>query len=108
MNGLGDSVKTRVKAIYRSLKQPVDAIVLSNSTDPHIDLSFFYATGMTDGLFEGCTAWLFPDGRCEIVTSALGTPITSRFRASGAPTNCANVPGPSCTGRDWSSAEVSV
>jgi len=71
MNGLGDSVKTRVKAIYRSLKQPVDAIVLSNSTDPHIDLSFFYATGMTDGLFEGCTAWLFPDGRCEIVTSAL-------------------------------------
>lgn len=60
-----------MKAIYRALKQPVDAIVLSNSTDPHIDMSFFYATGLTDGLFEGCTAWLFPDGRCEIVTSAL-------------------------------------
>jgi len=64
-------MKARVKAIYRHLKQPVDAIVLSNSTDPHIDMSFFYATGLTDGLFEGCTAWLFPDGRCEIVTSAL-------------------------------------
>ncbi len=64
-------MKARVKAIYRNLKQPVDAIVLSNSTDPHIDMSFFYATGLTDGLFEGCTAWLFPDGRCEIVTSAL-------------------------------------
>ncbi|HTD81596.1 MAG TPA: aminopeptidase P family N-terminal domain-containing protein, partial [Thermoplasmata archaeon] len=64
-------MKARVKAIYRNLKKPVDAIVFSNSTDPHIDLSFFYATGLTDGLFEGCTAWLFPDGRCEIVTSAL-------------------------------------
>jgi len=64
-------LKARVKAIYRNLKQPVDAIVLSNSTDPHIDMSFFYASGLTDGLFEGCTAWLFPDGRCEIVTSAL-------------------------------------
>src|SRR2546427_7235202 len=67
----GESVKARVKSIYRHLKKPVDAIVLSNSTDPHIDMSFFYATGLTDGLFEGCTAWLFPDGRCEIVTSAL-------------------------------------
>src|SRR5438445_8937264 len=65
------AMKVRVKAIYRNLKTPVDAIVFSNSTDPHIDLSFFYATGLTDGLFEGCTAWLFPDGRCEIVTSAL-------------------------------------
>ena len=64
-------MKVRVKTIYRNLKKPVDAIVFSNSTDPHIDLSFFYATGLTDGLFEGCTAWLFPDGRCEIVTSAL-------------------------------------
>ena len=67
----GESVKARVKSIYRHLKKPVDAIVLSNSTDPHIDMSFFYAAGLTDGLFEGCTAWLFPDGRCEIVTSAL-------------------------------------
>jgi Xaa-Pro dipeptidase len=64
-------VKARVKTIYRHLKQPVDVIVLANSTEPHIDMSFFYATGLTDGLFEGCTAWLFPDGRCEIVTSAL-------------------------------------
>lgn len=64
-------MKARVKAIHRNLKTRVDVIVLSNATEPHIDMSFFYATGLTDGLFEGCTAWLFPDGRCEIVTSAL-------------------------------------
>ena len=64
-------MKQRVKAIYRHLEGAADVIVFSNSTDPHIDMSFFYATGLTDGLFEGCTAWLFPDGRCEVVTSAL-------------------------------------
>ncbi|HEY5538802.1 MAG TPA: Xaa-Pro peptidase family protein [Thermoplasmata archaeon] len=64
-------MKQRVKAIYRHLDGAADVIVFSNSTDPHIDMSFFYATGLTDGLFEGCTAWLFPEGRCEIVVSAL-------------------------------------
>src|SRR5436853_7470350 len=42
-----------------------------NAVDPHIDLSFFYATGITDGLFEGCGAWLSPDGAAKITTSAL-------------------------------------
>ncbi len=64
-------MNARVKAIYRRLKARPDVIVLSNSTDPHLDLSFFYATGLTDGLFEGCTAWLAPDGGCEVVVSSL-------------------------------------
>ncbi len=64
-------MKPRVKAIYRNLKSRPDVIVLSNSTDPHVDQSFFYATGLTDGLFEGCTAWLRPDGGCEVVVSSL-------------------------------------
>src|SRR6266568_2547322 len=34
-------------------------------------VSISYATGLTDGLFEGCGAWLTPDGACEITTSAL-------------------------------------
>ena len=69
--GAGECMKARVKGIYRNLREKVDLIVLLNSAEPHIDMSFFYATGLTDGLFEGCTAWLYPDGRCEIVTSAL-------------------------------------
>lgn len=64
-------MKSRVKAIYRNLKPRPDVIVLSNSTDPHIDMTFFYATGLSDGLFEGCTAWLRPDGGCEVISSAL-------------------------------------
>src|SRR2546425_3614042 len=61
----------RGKRIFRNLNDGVDLIVFLNSVDPHIDMSFFYATGVTDGLFEGCAAWLTPDGDVAITTSAL-------------------------------------
>ncbi len=64
-------MRSRVKRIFRNIHDHVDLIVLMNSVDPHLDLSFFYATGITDGLFEGCAAWLHPDGRAEVMTSAL-------------------------------------
>ncbi len=64
-------MRERVKRIFRKVDDHVDLIVLMNSTEPHIDLSFFYATGLTDGIFEGCAAWLHPDGHAEIMTSAL-------------------------------------
>lgn len=64
-------MRDRVKRIFRNVDDGLDLIVFLNSVEPHIDLSFFYATGLTDGLFEGCAAWLTPDGACEITTSAL-------------------------------------
>lgn len=64
-------MRERVKRIFRNVGDHVDLIVLMNSVEPHIDMSFFYATGITDGLFEGCAAWLHPDGSVEIMTSAL-------------------------------------
>ena len=64
-------MRERVKRIFRNVGDHVDLIVLMNSTDPHVDMSFFYATGLADGLFEGCAAWLHPDGSAEIMTSAL-------------------------------------
>src|SRR5438132_5996625 len=67
----GDTMGERVKRIFRNLNDGVDLIVFLNSVDPHIDMTFFYATGVTDGLFEGCAAWLTPDGKAAITTSAL-------------------------------------
>ncbi len=64
-------MRARVKKVFRNVGDHVDLVVLMNSVEPHIDLSFFYATGLTDGLFEGCAAWLHPDGSAEILTSAL-------------------------------------
>ncbi len=62
---------SRVRRIYSHVHDGVDLVVFANSTDPHVDMSFMYATGLTDGLFEGCAAFCHPDGRAEVVTSAL-------------------------------------
>jgi Xaa-Pro dipeptidase len=64
-------MRERVKRIFRNVNDGLDLIVFMNSVDPHIDMSFFYSTGITDGLFEGCGAWLTPDGGIQITTSAL-------------------------------------
>src|SRR5947199_10281690 len=64
-------MRDRVLRIFRNVNDGLDLIVFLNSTEPHIDRSFFYATGLTDGLVEGCGAWLTPDGGCEITTSKL-------------------------------------
>jgi Xaa-Pro dipeptidase len=48
----------------------VDAIVLTNSASPHVDMSFFYVTGLTSGIFEGCSAIVYPD-HIELVASTL-------------------------------------
>jgi Xaa-Pro dipeptidase len=64
-------VRDRVRRIFRNVADGLDLIVFLNAVEPHIDMSFFYATGLTDGLFEGCAAWLTPDGGCHITTSAL-------------------------------------
>src|SRR5437879_9872658 len=61
----------RGKRMFRNLHDGVDLIVFLNSVEPHIDMAFFYATGVTDGLFEGCAAWLTPGGDVAITTSAL-------------------------------------
>ncbi len=64
-------MRARVRRIFKNAGDDLDLIVLMNSVEPHIDMSFFYATGLTDGIFEGCAAWLHPDGGAEIMTSAL-------------------------------------
>jgi Xaa-Pro dipeptidase len=48
----------------------VEAIVLINSRSPHVDMSFFYVTGLTSGLFEGCVALVYPD-YVELLCSTL-------------------------------------
>ena len=78
-------MKNRVKQIFRNLDRNVDIVVLANSTDPHIDATFYYATGITTGLFEGCAAFLHPDGHIDLLSSQLeeetarkaGLPVTA-------------------------------
>ncbi len=64
-------MKNRIKSIYRHLDKKVDLIVLANSTDPHIDSTFFYVSGITTGLFEGCSAFCYPDSSVKLIVSQL-------------------------------------
>jgi Xaa-Pro dipeptidase len=59
----------RSKRIFENTSD-IDAIVLMNATEPQIDMSFFYVTGLTSGLFEGCVAIVYPD-KVEIIASSL-------------------------------------
>jgi len=52
------------------METEVDAVVLMNGTDPNLDNSFFYATGIANGLFEGCVAVIQPR-RTEVFSSEL-------------------------------------
>jgi len=61
---------TKEKRIFSALKADVDAVVLMNGTEPNLDNSFFYATGITNGLFEGGLAIVKPRG-VEVLSSKL-------------------------------------
>jgi Xaa-Pro dipeptidase len=61
---------TKEKKIFSALKADVDAVVLMNGTEPNLDNSFYYATGITSGLFEGGLAIVKPKG-VEVLSSRL-------------------------------------
>ena len=61
---------TKEKTVFSAMDKNLDAVVLMNAVDPNLDTCFFYATGLTAGLFEGCAAIIEPDG-IEVVTSEL-------------------------------------
>lgn len=53
-------MQKRIKQIFANAKG-IDAIVIQNAVEPHIDLTFFYITGLTNGLFESSTAIIKKD-----------------------------------------------
>ncbi|MDX1534013.1 MAG: aminopeptidase P family protein [Thermoplasmata archaeon] len=75
-------MEPRVKRIFAGVKEPLDAVVLINGTEPQIDKTFFYATGIQGGIFEGCVAVLRPDGGSTVLSSQLEADIA---RAQGIP-----------------------
>ncbi|HWG89866.1 MAG TPA: aminopeptidase P family protein [Candidatus Thermoplasmatota archaeon] len=69
-------VQARAKRIFTNLQQTggeeVDVIVLMNAVAPHVDLSFFHVTDLVEGgVFERSAAFLYPDGKVEILTAPL-------------------------------------
>ena len=75
-------MEARVRRIFHELETPLDAVVLLNGTEPQIDRTFFYATGIQGGIFEGCAAVLRPDGTSSVLSSQLEADIA---RTQGVP-----------------------
>ncbi len=64
-------MKARVLKTFGQLAEPVDALLIANSVDPHLDQSFFYLFDAPSGLFEGSVAVAHPDGQLDVVSSPL-------------------------------------
>ena len=64
-------MKDRVRKIFERLRTPADALLITNSTEPHLDQSFFYVFDVPSGMFEGSTAVAYPDGRLTVLSSML-------------------------------------
>jgi len=75
-------VKTRIQTLFHSLEKPVDAIIIKNATQPFTDSTFFYVTGLEQGLFEGSLALLYPDGSADLVISELEAETAKNTQSS--------------------------
>lgn len=64
-------MKARVLKTFGALAEPVDALLVANSVDPHLDQSFFYLFDVPSGLFEGSVGVAHADGELDVVSSPL-------------------------------------
>ncbi len=64
-------MKERVVRIFDRMDPKPDLVLLANSTDPHVDQTFYYLFGVPSGLFEGSVAIAHPDGELDILSSPL-------------------------------------
>jgi len=66
--------RNRIKRVFAEVEndgKAVDVVLFVNSTEPHMDLGFFYVTGLTEGVFEDSVAAVWKDGEGALVTSVL-------------------------------------
>jgi len=69
------TISHRIKSIFSHAMESTDAIIIKNASAPFIDATFFYVTGIKQGLFEGCIAVLFPSGSLQLLVSNLERPL---------------------------------
>ena len=73
-------MERRIKRLF-SLCPDIDRALFLNAVEPHLDMAFFYVTGVANGLFEGGGAVVTPDGGLDIVTSKLEEESAKKSKA---------------------------
>lgn len=76
----GDMMRDRIRRIFSSCMD-LDCAVFLNGVEPHLDMAFFYATGLANGLFEGGGAVIHPGGDLDLVASRLEEQSARKCRA---------------------------
>ena len=61
---------TKERKLFAELKGEVDAVAFTNGSEPNLDLSFFWITGIPNGIFEGGVAVATSRG-VEVISSEL-------------------------------------
>jgi len=61
---------TKERKLFAELGKEVDAVAFTNGTEPNLDLSFFWVTAISNGIFEGGVAIATPRG-LEVISSEL-------------------------------------
>ncbi len=64
-------MRERVRRLFEAMTEEVDVVYLENGASPHLDMTFFWVSGLLRGLFEGSVALAWPSGDVEVLTSAL-------------------------------------
>ncbi|MGQ9513441.1 MAG: M24 family metallopeptidase [Thermoproteota archaeon] len=71
VSNLRRAMRHRIKKIFENIGQKLDAVLVVNSTEPYIDVNFFYVTDLKRGLFEESIAILYPDYSLDLLTNPL-------------------------------------
>jgi Xaa-Pro dipeptidase len=61
----------RVRRVFEAPGEQVDVLYTENGASPHLDMTFFWVTGLTRGMFEGAVALAWRTGDVEVLSSAL-------------------------------------
>ncbi|MCL4436576.1 MAG: Xaa-Pro peptidase family protein [Thaumarchaeota archaeon] len=63
----------RIRKVFQKIGEDsaVDAVLIQNAIEPHVDQAFFYFTGLESGIFENCVFLAYPDGDAVLYTSSL-------------------------------------
>lgn len=61
----------RAKRVFDALDVDVDVLLVKNNGESCVDDTFFYLTEVQQGLFEGCSLLVFPDGSIDVLVSSL-------------------------------------
>ena len=71
-------MEPRIRKIFANSDKEIDTFLIANSDNPNVDPNFFYVSGITSGVFEGCAVIGHKNGKGHLLTSQLEEQIARK------------------------------